>query len=296
MYPPGTKLEPGCVVDEVRGGAGEAVLILRCGRDPRAYGIPIPLGDTSREIYYTENPVASVDEWLESVRIGMSIHVGTGLHARARRTLVGDYIELREADGWQYDDRFYLDVVDPDEPQSWDRIQLVVAAGLDPGPAIASRDEGRLLCWVTAFEEDSQANPYAGHAVVSWSGEDSADLEHVEVRPGAPVTVLVGLARRGAHVAGAAGATSVTIGLDAPELDLVGFRYAADGRRVVDTSFLDEDPAGAAALLRDVLTAAAEPSKPHGAGAGRRQDTTSGHWWTRSRRGPAQAPATGDAG
>jgi hypothetical protein len=226
----------------------------------------------------------------------MSIHVGTGLHARARRTLVGDYIELREADGWQYDDRFYLDVVDPDEPQSWDRIQLVVAAGLDPGPAIASRDEGRLLCWVTAFEEDSQANPYAGHAVVSWSGEDSADLEHVEVRPGAPVTVLVGLARRGAHVAGAAGATSVTIGLDAPELDLVGFRYAADGRRVVDTSFLDEDPAGAAALLRDVLTAAAEPSKPHGAGAGRRQDTTSGHWWTRSRRGPAQAPATGDAG
>jgi hypothetical protein len=284
MYPPGTKLEPGCVVDEVRGGAGEAVLILRCGRDPRAYGIPIPLGDTRREFYYTENPVASVDEWLESVRIGMSIHVGTGLHARARRTLVGDYIELREADGWQYDDRFYLDVVDPDEPQSWDRIQLVVAAGLDPGPAIASRDEGRLLCWVTAFEEDSQANPYAGHAVVSWSGEDSADLEHVEVRPGAPVTVLVGLA------------TCVTIGLDAPELDLVGFRYAADGRRVVDTSFLDEDPAGAAALLRDVLTAAAEPSKPHGAGAGRRQDTTSGHWWTRSRRGPAQAPATGDAG
>src|SRR5687768_6435871 len=153
MYPPGTKLEPGCVVDEVRGGAGEAVLILRCGRDPRAYGIPIPLGDTSREFYYTENPVASVDEWLESVRIGMSIHVGTGLHARARRSLVGDYIELREADGWQYDDRFYLDVVDPDEPQSWDRIQLVAAAGLDPGPAIASRDEGRLLCWVTAFEE-----------------------------------------------------------------------------------------------------------------------------------------------
>jgi hypothetical protein len=296
MYPPGTKLEPGCVVDEVRGAAGEAVLILRCGRDPRAYGIPIPLDDTSREFYYTENPVASVDEWLESVRIGLSIHVGTGLHTRARRTLVGDYIELREADGWRYDDRFYLDVVEPDEPQSWDRIQLVAAAGLDPAPAIASRDAGRLLCWVTAFEEDSQANPYVGHAVVSWSGDDTADLEHVEVRPGVPVTVLVGLARRGAHVAGAAGATSVTIGLDAPELDLVGFRYAADGRRVVDTSFLDEDPAGAAALLGDVLTPAAEPSKPHGTGARRRQDATSGRWWARSRRGPTEASPAGDAG
>ena len=100
MYPTGTKLEPGCVVDAVRGAPGEAVLTFRCGRDPRTYGIPIPLGDTGKDFYFPDNPVASIDEWLESVRVGMSIHVGTGLHTRGRRTLVGDYIELRETDGW----------------------------------------------------------------------------------------------------------------------------------------------------------------------------------------------------
>ena len=294
MYPTGTKLEPGCVVDEVRGAPGEAVLTFRCGRDPRTYGIPIPLADTDREFYFTDNPVASIEEWLESVRIGMSIHVGTGLQTRGRRTLVGDYIELRETDGWEYDPRFYLDVVEPDEPQSWDRVELLAQAGLDAAPAIASRDEGRLIGWVTAYEDDSEGNPYAGHAVVSWTGDDTADLEHVEVAPGSPVTLVVGLARRGAHLAGRAGALSVTTSLDTPELDLVGFRHSADGRRAVDTSFLDEDPSGAAALLRDVLTPAGTVETPRGTG-GRHQDS-SGRWWGRSRRGPAEAPSRGDPG
>jgi hypothetical protein len=292
MYPTGTKLEPGCVVDDVRGMPGEAILTFKCGRDPRTYGIPIPLGDPSKEFYFPENPVTSIDEWLESVRIGMSIHLGTGLQTRGRRTLVGDYIELREPDGWEYDPRFYLDVVEPDEPQSWDRVELLAQAGLDAAPAIASRDEGRLIGWVTAYEDDSQGNPYAGHAVVSRTGDDTADLEHVEVGPGTPVTLVVGLARRGAHLAGQAGALSVTTSLDTPELDLVGFRYAADGRRVVDTSFLDEDPAGAAALLRDVLIPAGQAKAPRSTG-GRHHDS-SGRWWTRARRGPPEAPAQGD--
>lgn len=295
MYPAGKTLEPECVVVGVHAARGEAVLKLRCGRDPRTYGIPIPLGDTSREFYYPENRVSSVEEWLESVRLGMSIHVGTGLHSRARRTLVDDYIELREADGWEYDPRFYLDVVEPDEPQSWDRLPIVGHAGLDTAPAIASRDEGRLICWVTAYEDDSRGNPYAGHAVVSWTGDDTAHLEHLEVGNGVPITVVVGLARRGAHFAGGAGALSVTTALDTPELDLVGFRSAADGRRVVDTSFLDEDPAGAAALLREVL-AGEDPQQNAGdAGGRRRPDVRSGRWWPRPRRGAADAPAPGDA-
>jgi hypothetical protein len=282
MYPPGSELEPGCVVDDIRAGRREAVLTMRCGRDPRTYGIPIPLGDPTRDFYYPENRLSSIDEWLESVRLGMSIHVGTGLHARARRTLVDDYIELREENGWQYDPRFYLDVVEPDEPQSWDRVPLLAEAGLDPAPAIASRDAGRLIGWVTAYEDGAATNPYAGHAVVTWTGDDTGDLEHVEVTPRAPVTVLVGLVRRGAHFAGASGALSVTTRLEAPELDLVGFRYA-DGRRAVDTGFLDEDPEGAAALLRDVLGSTGPGGQP-------RQESRSGRWWSRSRRGQAEAP------
>jgi len=288
MYPPGSQLEPGCVVDGVREGRREAVLTMRCGRDPRTYGIPIPLDDPARDFYYPDEPVPSIDEWLESVRLGMSIHVGTGLLSRARRTLVGDYIELREEGGWQYDPRFYLDVVEPDEPQSWDRVPLLAEAGLDPAPAIAGRDEGRLIGWVTAYEEDSATNPYAGHAVVSWTGDGTAELEHVEVTPGAPITVLVGLVRRGAHVAGAAGALSVTTRLDAPELDLVGFRYA-DGRRAVDTGFLDEDPDGGAALLGDAPgSAAAQPAATDP--GGRPHQSRSVRWWPRSRRGHADAP------
>lgn len=283
MYPPGTELEPGCVVDGVRDGRGEAVLTLRCGRDPRTYGIPVPLGDTERDFYYPENPVSSVDEWLESVRLGMSIHVGTGLPSRARRTLVGDYIELREPGGWEYDPRFYLDVVEPDERQSWDRVALVAESGLDPAPAIAGRDAGRLIGWVTAYEEGATTRPYAGHAVVSWTSDDTADLEHVEVTAGAPLTVLVGLARRGAHLAGGAGAVRVTTRLDTPELDLVGFRYV-DGRRAVDTSFLDEDPDGAAALLRDALASAGSRPEPGDPGGRPPQEAKSGRWWPLSRR------------
>ncbi|MET1059838.1 MAG: hypothetical protein ABWX84_09585 [Nocardioides sp.] len=281
-------------MDDVRGKPGEAVLTFRCGRDPRTYGIPIPLGDPSKEFYFPDNPVSSIDEWLESVRVGMSIHIGTGLNTRGRRTLVDDYIELRETNGWEYDPRFYLDVVEPDEPQSWDRVELLAQAGLDAAPAIASRDEGRLIGWVTAYEDASEGNPYAGHAVVSWTGDETADLEHVEVGSGTPVTLVVGLARRGAHLAGGAGALSVTTSLDTPELDLVGFRYASDGRRVVDTTFLDEDPSGAAALLRDVLTLAGQVETPRDTG-GRHQES-SGRWWARARRGPAEAPAPGDGG
>jgi hypothetical protein len=293
MYPSGTRLQPGCVVEDVRGGHSEAVLTLRCGRDPRTYGIPVPLGNTSRDFYDSANPVGSVEEWLESVRIGLSIQIGTGLHSRARRTLVNGYIELREADGWKYDPRFYLDIVEPAESQSWDRVSLVREAGFDPAPALASRDEGRLIAWVTAYDDEAPTNPYAGHAVVSWTGDETADLEHVEVRPESPATLLVGLARRGAHFAGGAGALSVTTGLDTPELDLVGFKHVPDGRRAVDTGFLDEDPVGAAALLDDVLAAAGEPG-PDETGERRRQDAPAGRWWSLSRR--AAGNAAGDAG
>ena len=294
MYPSGTALQPGCVVEDVLGSPGEAVLTLRCGRDPRTYGIPIPLGSTSRDYYDRANPVGSIDEWLESVRTGLSIQVGTGLHSRARRRLVNGYIELREADGWQYDSRFYLDIVEPDEPQSWDRLSLLREAGFDPAPALASRDQGRLIAWVTAYDDESPTNPYAGHAVVSWTGDETADLEHVEVRPGSPATLLVGLARRGAHFAGGAGALSVTTGLDNPELDLVGFRYGPDGRRAVDTGFLDEDPDGAAALLGEVLAAVDEPGASEQAGNRRRPDAPAGRRWSLSRRGAGNA--AGDAG
>ena len=236
---------------------GEAVLMLRWEQDPRLYGIPIALDETGRDFYYGD-PVTSTDEWLHSVDLGIEIHLGTGFRARARRTQVDDYIELRAQGGWPEDDRFFLDVVDPGDDESWLRVPSVTEAGLDPGTAIASREAGRLIGWVTAYENNATGHPYVGQAVVSWSGHTTASLDCVEVTAGVPVTVAVDLASSAAHIAGDAGALHVTTDLGLEEFELAGFRYDGDGVRSVDTSFLDEDPAGARALLQEVL---AEPSQ-----------------------------------
>ena len=82
MYPAGTRLGGECAVVEVRDPPGEVVLLVRWERDPRLYGIPIPLGDTSRDFYYTDYPVASAEEWLDSVGLGLMIHMDTGVSGR----------------------------------------------------------------------------------------------------------------------------------------------------------------------------------------------------------------------
>lgn len=249
MFPAGTELDDGVAVVEVRDARDEVVLLLRRRRDPRLYGIPVPLGDTSEDFYYTGYAVASVEEWLESVDVGLLIHMGTGFWASARRAAVDDYIELRADGGWPHDDRFYFQVLEPMDPFLLERASAIAASGMDPTVAAARRDVGRLICWVTASANNATAGTYVAQAVVSWTGDTTAHLELVEVADGAPISVLVDAAHLAAHAAGAAGALSVSTDLDAPELRIAGFRVVADGRRQVDTSFLDEDPAAAAALI-----------------------------------------------
>lgn len=290
MYRPGTRLGAECAVVEVRDAPGEVILLVRFERDPRLYGIPIPLGDTSRDFYYTDYPVASAEEWLDSVGLGLMIHMDTGFRAGARRTAVDDYIELRADGGWPVDERFYYDVVEPTDPYSWERVPFVAAAGLDPTAAVASRDSGRLIGWVTGYENNSTGEPYVAHAVVSWTGESTAHLELVEVADGVPVTVVVDLAHLAAHAAGAAGALSVATDLDAPELALAGFRVGPGGRRELDTSFVDEDPVGAARLLETALTSG-EPWGQDRDAAGRYlPETRVGRWWHRLKHGATGAP------
>jgi hypothetical protein len=124
---------------------------------------------------------------------------------------------------------------------------------------------------------------------VSWTGERTAHLEHVEVADGAPVTVVVDLAHLAAHAAGAAGALSVTTDLDAPELAVAGFSVRPGGRREVDTSFLDEDPAGAARLLESVLTAGERWGKDRDAAGRYLPETRAGRLWHRLKHGPSGA-------
>jgi hypothetical protein len=84
-YPPGTRLSADCAVVEVRDVPGEVVLLVRWERDPRLYGIPIPLDDTGRDFWYTDYPVASAEEWPDSVILGLEIHMDTGFRIGARR-------------------------------------------------------------------------------------------------------------------------------------------------------------------------------------------------------------------
>ena len=77
-------------------------------------------------------------------------------------------------------------------------------------------------------------------------------LSHA-ARSGAAWSTPVDLASLAAHIAATAGALKVVTALELAGLELLGFRHTPEGTRVVDTSFLDEDPDGARALLEQSL-------------------------------------------
>jgi hypothetical protein len=290
MFVPGGSLEHGCAIVEVRDSPTAVVLLVRWDRDPRLYGIPIDIEDISRDFYYTDFPVDSAQEWLESVDVGLTVHLGTGFRGSARRTAVEDYIELRAEGGWPVDERFHFGVVEPADPHGWLRVPFVKRSGLDPTPAVASLDSGRLIAWVVCFENNSTGSPYVGQAVVSWTGDSVAALEDVEVAAGVPVTVVVDLAQLGAHVAGDAGALSVVTDLEVAELEVAGFLAGEAGRRVVDTSFLDEDPVGAARLLHEAMAVPSQWGQDRDAAGRYLPGSRPSRWWHRLKHGPDGAP------
>lgn len=224
--------------------------MFRWDRDPRLFGVPVPLTDITRRLDW-DQPAADLDDWIESVDLWLLEDVENGFVHRARRHQVGHYIELREP-GWPDDRRFYLDAVAPGDGDSWLRVPFMAEAGLDPAPAVALRDTGRLISWVTA-SENSTGGPYVGHACVTWVDETTAFLEAMQISDGVPSTVPVDLASLAAHLAAAAGALKVVTALELDRLELIGFRHTPEGTWVVDTSFLDEDPDGARALLEQSL-------------------------------------------
>ena len=244
MFPPG----PGAdgEVIEVREGVEEAIVLVRWEPDPLLYGIPIPFTDTRHEFYYDSFPVSSDDEWLDSVGIGLTVMLGTGHRARARRSRVGDYIELRREGGWSVDHRFYLQDVDSDFELLAERLR---SDGLDPSLAIEKRGSGELVCWLLMYENNSSGSPWVGQSVISRVSASECRLDLVEIAPDVPITVSLDLSYYACHSAAVLGARSIQTTLGNEEFTLAGFRPTADGSRVLDTNFLDADPDGARALL-----------------------------------------------
>lgn len=252
MFPIGDPVpgsHPGVVVG-VRHDSAEIVPLVRWEGDPRLYGIPISLAEPRRDFYYGD-PVANDDEWLDSVGLGLMVMLDTGFRAHARRRLVDDYIELRQAGGWPDDDRFYLSWFGENFDES--RADCMRHDGLDPEIALRGLKSGGLIAWLVAYENNSTGEPDVGQAVVSRDEAGQACLEIVEVTPGVPESVMVDLAYFAAHTAAEKGTGTVVTELEIPQLSIAGFE-TRDGRQVLDTSFLAADPDGARALIDASLT------------------------------------------
>ncbi len=175
--PPGTRVgESGAVVD-VRASASDAVVLLRWGRDPNVYGIPIPLGAVDKFFGW---PDEGIEQRLADLDITLMEELDTGLMHRARRRLVGDYIELTGPD-WPYDQRFYPSVAYPGHGDPRALAATMRAAGLDPALALARAEAGTLVAWVVAHENNRQGMPYLGQAVVTGLDEKHAELELLEL-------------------------------------------------------------------------------------------------------------------
>jgi hypothetical protein len=254
MFPVGSTVD-GCVVVEVRRSADEVVLLVRWADDPQDYGIPISLMDTRRDFYYTNFSVDSDEEWLDSVGLGMTVRMGTGFVASARRRDLGEYIELREEEGWPDDRRFYHQDGDH-EPHRL--AEALARDGLNVEPVLRLLDAGTLLAWVVAYENNSTGMPFVGHAAIARVDAKSARLEHLEVVEDVPLTAELNLAYYCSHNAARRGALTIETSLDEARLDIVGFRTSPDGVRRLNTNFIDADPDTARLLLEaDLLRGSA---------------------------------------
>lgn len=236
---------------EIRRSGDEAVLMFRWRPHRQLFGVPVALTHTDRRMDW-DQPAVDLDDWVESVALWLMEDVENGFLYRARRRLVDDYLELRGPD-WPSDPRFYVDVVDPSDQDSWLRTDFVARDGLDPRPSVARREAGDLVAWCTAYEDNSTGSPYVGQATVVRETPTVARLDHLELTDDAPATLVLDIVRTATHAAADAGATTVVTSLALEHLDVAGFRPGPDGRLTVDTRFIDEDPDAAEALLRDAL-------------------------------------------
>lgn len=259
------KPRPESYLREVRRRGDEAVFIYRWPPFVKLFGVPISLLlDSDEGRWQPENtpggswgetgiwePPADLEAWAESVALWRMDDVANRFSFRARRRLVDDYIELRSPD-WARDPRFEMSDVGPADGYGWGRVPYVVEAGLDPSSAIAARESGTLVAWVTGSAPYASGYPYVSQATAVWEEPGVARLEHLEVVPEVPGTLLLATVREATHLAAESGAIRVVADFEFPHHDIAGFRPEAD-RLVVDTTFLDEQPERADQLVKDAL-------------------------------------------
>jgi hypothetical protein len=222
--------------------------------EDRLFGVPVSLTRIDRRLDW-DRPARDLEEWLESVDLWLMEDVENGYRYRARRRAVDDYIELRQPN-WPMDDRFCLQVNERIE-QDWTLLDGLTE-GLEAPDAFAAQDQGTLLAWTFATENNSTGPFLVGHSTITWDGPDVARLVDLSVRDDTvPATVAVDLVRHATHAAAEAGVRVVVSDIDLPRWhpdlpDITGFRSGSWGI-TVDTDFLAEDAELASGLLQRAL-------------------------------------------
>ena len=248
MFPPGTALSDQWTSAGCRVSSDEVTVLATRAGDTQLHGIPVSLEHTGYEFYYgPRHPVNSVDEWLESVGLGFSIMLETGYAYFARRRVLEDYIELRAEGGWPQDDRFYYYPYAPrgDTTGFGNRQE---DPDLDVSLPNARIEQGRLIEWVVATENNATAGPHLGQALTSHDEHHGAILELLEVADGVPNSVRLELGRIVVFGAGPRYSHVVTH-LQDPLLTILGFRPLSDSLQVIGTDLVSADPVTAHAIV-----------------------------------------------
>lgn len=236
---------------DVRRAENSALLMFRWDPYPDLFGVELSLVSPDSWLGVGD-PAEDLDEWIAALPLSLMEEIDTGLLYRGRRRQGDGCIELRGPD-WPSDYRFYIDTVRPYDTIEWSRTSFVAADGLDPARAVAAREAGILVAWLTAYENNSTGKPYLGQAIVVGETPERARLDHVEVVAGTPTTLLIGLVRAATHAAAASGAAAVTARVGLEHLELLGFRPTSAGEHVVVTNFLNEDAEAADAVFEAAL-------------------------------------------
>jgi len=108
-----------------------------------------------------------------------------------------------------------------------------------PPPVVERwRTAGTLISWHWVSVNHDRVLPVYGHGAARWVADGVASIDFLELSPGLPETFGLLTVADAAYRAAAEGAHSIVCTIDAPGIELLGFRRR-DGRLTIDNRFLE---------------------------------------------------------
>lgn len=198
---------------------------------------------------------AELDEWAESAVVDLVWAAEMPLLA-SRRTSDGSSIEITasaatvEAGGIALPDpRFVSGHLAGTDPEvRWAEVARHADPRVPPPVVERWRSDGTLISWHHVTVADDHVMPVLGHGAVRWVADGVASIDLLDLSPGLPATFGVLTVAEAARRAAAAGTGTIVCTVDAPGLDLLGFRDRS-GSLQIDDRFLHIDHEGLADLV-----------------------------------------------